>query len=302
MSTPTTTGETPAGATPAGATPPYGPPPVRPTPPGGPGPRAGSGRVVAILAIVFGAILVLGTLGSAVAGTIRSASVHTTSRTIDVTGVDVLKTQLNAGSLRVEFADVTEAQLTVDSSSSADQWTVRRDGGELEVSSPNHPFRWWGGGFFQDGAGNAVLRLPQSLAGLDASLDLAAGDLTVDGDFGDLELTAGAGRLRAQGSARTLSTELNAGRADLQFADVDTADLQVNAGSLDATITGAQPSRLTLSASAGSMDVTVPAGSYDVTSDTSAGSFDNRLGSSPDASSTVRVDVSAGRIVLQPSR
>jgi ferric-dicitrate binding protein FerR (iron transport regulator) len=93
---------------------------------------------------------------------------------------------------------------------------------------------------------------------------------------------------------------MNAGRADLALSDVDTADLRVNAGELNATLTGAQPTHLELSASAGAMDVTVPAGSYQVTADTSAGSFENRVGSAPGESSTVQVNVSAGRILLQP--
>jgi ferric-dicitrate binding protein FerR (iron transport regulator) len=134
---------------------------------------------------------------------------------------------------------------------------------------------------------------------MDAALDLSAGKLTATGDFGELSVTAGAGRVDVQGSAHSVKTEMNAGRADLALSDVDTADLRVNAGELNATLTGAQPTHLELSASAGAMDVTVPAGSYQVTADTSAGSFENRVGSAPGASSTVQVNVSAGRILLQ---
>ena len=51
--------------------------------------------------------------------------------------------------------------------------------------------------------------------------------------------------------------------------------------------------------SAGSVEVTVPEGEYDVVSDVTAGDFDNRVGSTPGADSSVNVQVSAGKAVLQ---
>jgi len=51
--------------------------------------------------------------------------------------------------------------------------------------------------------------------------------------------------------------------------------------------------------SAGRLDIVVPEGEYDVTSDVSAGDFDNRVGSVPGADSTVDVSVSAGKVVLR---
>jgi hypothetical protein len=51
--------------------------------------------------------------------------------------------------------------------------------------------------------------------------------------------------------------------------------------------------------SAGSLNLTVPDGEYNVTSEVSAGGFENKIGSSPDADSTVDVQVSAGQVVLR---
>ncbi|UUT34582.1 DUF4097 family beta strand repeat-containing protein [Microbacterium elymi] len=192
-------------------------------------------------------------------------------------------------------------KLTVTSTFRADQWTLRRDGSELVVAAPDGRFHWWGG-WFGHGNGEAVLQLPHSLAGLDVNLDQAAGTLTAEGDFGDLEATVGAGRLTVSGSAQSVSADLSAGDADIRLSGVRTADLEVSAGDIDATLTGAQPDQVKLSASAGAMNVTVPAGEYDVTSQLSAGSFDNRIGSTPGASSTVDVDVSAGHVVLRSGR
>ena len=73
----------------------------------------------------------------------------------------------------------------------------------------------------------------------------------------------------------------------------------MSAGALQAQMSGQQPRTLELDVSAGTLEVTVPEGDYDVVSDVTAGDFDNRVGSTPDADSTVSVQVSAGKAVLR---
>jgi len=262
-----------------------------------------SARTVAIVAIALGGVIGVGSIASAAASTLASGTHETTSRTAGVTGVDELSVDMSAGSIRVEFGDVAEAQLTVTGGRSADRWELRKDGTELRVASPNRHFWWWGGWFGGgDGNGDAVLTLPQSLSGLDADLDSSAGSLTADGDFGELSVSSGAGRVRVDGSADSVTADISAGRADLQLADVRSAELDLSAGDMNATFTGMQPERLQLTASAGSMRVTVPEGPYAVSQETAAGTFDNRIGSVPGAASTVQVDVSAGTITLLSGR
>ncbi|MEQ6897849.1 DUF4097 family beta strand repeat-containing protein [Microbacterium sp. KR10-403] len=258
-------------------------------------------RAVAIVAIVLGGALAVGSVGTAAASTLASAAQQTSSRTIAVDGVDAIDLDMGAGSIQVEFAAVDQAELSVTGGISADRWTLRKEGTALRVASPDGHFWSWIG-LFGSHNGKAVLRLPQSLAGVDADLDLAAGALTADGRFGDLTVSAGAGRLQVQGSADTLSAEIDAGSADLQLADVGSADLELNAGQMDARFTGAQPQRMTLSANAGSLNVVVPEGQYAVTQETDAGTFDNRIGSVPGAASTVQVSVSAGSVTLSNGR
>ncbi|WP_457100917.1 hypothetical protein [Microbacterium sp. P5_E9] len=259
-----------------------------------PGTRASS-KVIAILVMALGGALILGTIGTTVISTVAAASIQTTGRSLAVDDVDALDVDLAAGTLVVEFADVTEAELEVTGSFGADQWTLRTDGGTLVVASPD----WHFGTPWLFGNGRATLRLPSSLEGLDADFGLGAGDLTADGDFGELGLDLGAGRASLAGSADVLTADVSAGRADLDLADVGSADITVSAGALVGRLTGDQPDAITLEVSAGSADLTVPEGDYDVSSDVSAGQFDNRVGSTPGASSTVRVDVSAGQAVLR---
>jgi len=279
------------------------PPPAAPErPAGAPRPPAAGSRVVAIIIIVLGAVVLLGAMTSAVIGTIASASVHTSTRSLDVAGVGELDIDAAAGTLRVEFTDVQEAELEVTSSWGAERWRFERDGDTLEVASPDR-FGWFGWrGWFGDGGADAVLLLPDALEGLDADVSLAAGEFVTDGDFGVLDLSLAAGSFDVSGSAESLSADVSAGRGTLELDGVGDADLTVSAGSLDAVLTGAMPDVIDADVSAGTLRMTVPEGDYDVTSDVSAGEFENEIGSTPGAASTIRVQVSAGQAVLKAGR
>lgn len=275
------------------------PPPVVPdSPVEPPRPSSGGSRAVAIVVIVLGGIVLLGAAISAAVGTIASAAVQTSTRTVDAAGVDELDVDAAAGTLRVEFSDVQEAELEVTSSWGAGDWRLERDGDTLQVSSPDRDWFGWRG-WFGDGGADAVLRLPASLEGLDADISLAAGEFVTDGEFGELDLSLAAGSFDVTGSADSLSADVSAGRGTLELDGVREADLTVSAGSLDATLTGTAPDAIELDVSAGSLRLTVPEGEYDVRSEVSAGQFDNSIGSTPGASRTIDVQVSAGQAVLK---
>ncbi|MDR7183686.1 MULTISPECIES: hypothetical protein [Microbacterium] len=275
------------------------PPPVVPdSPVEPPRPSSGGSRAVAIVVIVLGGIVLLGAGISAAVGTIASAAVHTSTRTADAAGVEELDVDAAAGTLRVEFSDVQEAELEVTSSWGAGDWRLERDGDTLQVSSPDRDWFGWRG-WFGDGGADAVLRLPASLEGLDADISLAAGEFVTDGEFGELDLSLAAGSFDVTGSADSLSADVSAGRGTLELDGVREADLTVSAGSLDATLTGTAPDAIELDVSAGSLRLTVPEGEYDVRSEVSAGQFDNSIGSTPGASRTIDVQVSAGQAVLK---
>ncbi|MET0811445.1 MAG: hypothetical protein ABWY03_00230, partial [Microbacterium sp.] len=266
-----------------------GPPPAQP-------PASGAGRVIAIVMIVIGAIVIVGAITSAVFATLTAASTRIVSSSLAVSGVTDLDADIEAGSLTIEFADVTEAELDVRSTWGIARWTLDREGDELTVASPRGFF---GAGWLFGGAGDAVLRLPLALEGMDADFGLSAGDLRVDGAFGDLDLELGAGSADIQGSARELDAQVNAGSVDLDLADVSAVSIGLSAGSMDAVLTGAQPRSIEAEVSAGSLDLTVPEGRYNVASDVSAGDFDNRIDSDSDARSTIRVQLSAGSATLR---
>ena len=271
-----------------------------------PRPTRSSSRTIAILTIALGAAVVLGTIVSAGVTTVAAAVVRSETRTIDTAGLSALAVDVDGASLRVEFADVDGANLEVTGGGGADEWTLERAGDSLTVASPQRGWFGWSGWFtraFTDET-RATLRLPQELAddAMDASFGLAAGDLVVEGNFDRLDVQVGAGSMTASGSARTLTAELSAGDADIDLADIEEAEFRVNAGSVDSRLTGSAPRTVVVDVSAGAVDLTLPAGAYDVRSDVSAGEFENGLRTEAGARNSVDVSVSAGSVIARSPR
>jgi hypothetical protein len=277
-------------------------PPAPPLPPVAPPPpeTRGASRVVAILTVALGCVVVLGALGTAIFSTVAAASVRTDTQTADVAGVESLKVAVDAASLRIEFADVTEATLEVTGGLGVGEWTLERQDDELTVATPHR----FGPGWIFGGDVRATLTLPRELEGtdLDAALELSAGELTVDGSFGDLGIDVGAGTLTVDGAAQTLTADLSAGGADIDLADVAEATFMVSAGTVDARLTGTAPRTVTVDVSAGSLDLRLPEETYDVRSDVSAGDFENGLRTDADARNVVDVTVSAGTVTITEGR
>lgn len=274
---------------------------ITPTPTPAPPRRSPAATAVAIVAIVIGAVVLAGTALGAAVSAATALAVHTTAKTVVLDGgsVTALDLGLTAGSLQVEFApQLDQARLEVTGSRGADGWSLRRDGGTLVVASPQHPFvdGWWWGG-----PGRAVLKLPAELVSqsVDARIRVSAGTLTAAGRFGRLQLTLDAGSATISGAAAQLSAHLNSGSASFDLADVQSADFALSAGSIDSRFSGAQPQQVTATVTAGSLDLTVPRGQYDVRSTVTAGGFANELGSTPGAASTIDVRVSAGQASLR---
>ncbi|WP_312168170.1 hypothetical protein [Microbacterium sp.] len=273
-------------------------------PSGGGGSSSGARAIMIVTAIVGGIALLGSGATAAVAATgglVASSTEGTDSlQTEDVSGLQGLDLDVDAGAMRIEFGDVDEAELSV-TNSRGPGWTLERDGDDLVVRSPEFRFGWWFGSWFGDDE-SAVLTLPESLrdAELDADLTLDAGSLDVAGDFGALDISVNAGALDIEGAASTLRIDMSAGRADAVLEGVDEADLSVAAGDLNVELTGRAPSQTTIDVSAGSLDLTVPDESYSIIQDVSAGSLDARVDQSGGARNTIEVSLSAGSATIRP--
>ncbi|MBF0816978.1 AsmA family protein, partial [Microbacterium paludicola] len=264
-----------------------------------PAPRSGGpGKPVAIILIVIGGLLLIGTVAGVIRSVVADASRIDDTLTVDAAGITSLDVDAAASSFRLEFGDVDEATLEITDARS--EWTLTRDGDELQVGTPDELFGDWGPRFGRNEE-QVVLTLPESLrdAEIDADLTLAAGELRAEGAFGELDLELGAGGMNVSGSARTLTADISAGDARVELADVSEAEITVSAGRLVGELTGSAPDLVTAGVSAGSLDLTLPAGSYDVNSDASAGRVDNRLDTDDSSAHRVTVDLSAGHATLR---
>ncbi|MFG6475450.1 hypothetical protein ACFXP7_03600 [Microbacterium sp. P06] len=269
------------------------PPQSAPARPNGSLPRSAP-RVIALLTAALGAAVVVGTVASAAVSTFDVASSHSLSTFVGVRGVTALDLDVDAAELTVVFDDVDGASLEVEDSGGG-EWTFERDGAALRVASPRAPFTSW----FRGGNGDATLTLPNELAGLDADVAMAGGSFEADGDFGDLEIELSGGEVTIGGSADTVAADVAAGRGEVKLENVSSARLSLGAGELIAELSGSAPEEVTASVSAGSLELTLPDETYDVTSELAAGDVDNRLRTDPGATRTVFVEVSAGSAVLR---
>ncbi|MGO2931144.1 DUF4097 family beta strand repeat-containing protein [Microbacterium sp.] len=262
-------------------------------------------KTVAIITAVVGGIALIGSGTTAAFGAVNAlgqGNGSDQSDRVDVSGVTELIADVAASDVTIRFGDVDEAELQV--SGSDGRWTLERDGDELKLRSPDSWLSWGGDwSWFGDWGReeNVDLLLPQELAGIDADLSLGAGALDVEGEFGEFEVDISAGSVHVNGSATALDAELNAGRAEFELADVDTASFGVSAGELVSTLTGSAPREVEVGVSAGSLTLALPDVPYDVTQDVSAGSVDNDLQTASNSRNSVRVDVSAGNVKLRTS-
>jgi hypothetical protein len=257
--------------------------------PSAPETRRSASRVIALLTIALGAIVLIVAVWGGVAPTVASAFVSDDERSVDVTGVTELAIDVSATSLTVRFAAVDEATLEVRSASGS--WVIERDDDTLRLETP--PMRFW---WFSGGNGRAVLTLPESLAGLDADISSSAGSVVVDGEFGELDVSLSAGDLTVNGRAQSVSAETSAGSAELDLAGVRDAEFDLSAGDMTARLSGDAPREVEVSVSAGSLDLTLPDVPYAITSDVSAGSFDNGLRTASNATHRLHVELSAGDV------
>ncbi|WP_158297179.1 DUF4097 family beta strand repeat-containing protein [Zhihengliuella sp. ISTPL4] len=293
------------GHTPITPPPPQTTSPSAPTPSGPEPGRSPGATAVMIVTAVVGGIALLGAGGTAAVaatGNILSSSRPDSVQTLDVDGLEAIDLDADASMVRVVFADVDAAELSVTNGRES-AWTFEREADELVVRSPRPAFGWWFGNWFGDEE-RVVLTLPEELGGarLDASFTLDAGSLDVAGEFHALEVQVNAGSLDVSGAAESFDVQMNAGRADVLLDGVDQADLGIAAGDLSVELTGDAPTATTIDVSAGSLNLTLPAVEYRITQDVNAGSFDATVDESSSARRTIDVSLAAGSVNIDPGR
>jgi len=262
--------------------------------------KKGIGTLTVLLSVVGGVALLGSGAAAAVTGVHRLGP-QSGERAVDAAGIAGLDLEVHGAQVNIEFHDGDTAELRVEGGSMRD-WSLRRDGEDLEVRGPNRGWGWWGWwtpDWFGDEDQRATLLLPRSAEGLDADLTLNAGSLTANGEFGELDVNMNAGALTLEGSAETLDADLNAGRADITLSGVEEASYQVSAGRVESELAGTAPESVEIDVSAGALNLTLPGADYDLRRDVSAGTLNSDLSEQRGSGHTVAVSVSAGTVNLR---
>src|SRR5699024_11696061 len=119
------------------------------------------------------------------------------------------------------------------------------------------------------------------------------------GDFEHLGVEVGAGEANINGSADQLEAQLNAGSANLNLGDVQTADLEVSAGRLITDLTADAPENINAEVSAGRLELTMPETEYAVNSHVAAGNLGDQLQTHPTSTQQIEIEISAGKAELE---
>lgn len=276
---------------------------------------------VAITAGVLGGVLLLGTVSTAAMAGVFAATddgkeksqrlfedaAGVTRIEVDASAAKFVISCDSAGALGDDESSTGQDTFALLTSGGSREWRMVRHGDTLRVEPVDRGFGLSLFGLDQYRMQNVSLAVPQSACEratpLDAELGLGAGQLQVDGRFGELSLEVGAGDARVTGEVRSLSADVSAGGATLNLSGVRTASLSVSAGDLWGDFDGAAPERIDVEVSAGSAELTLPDEVYAVTSDVSAGDLENSLRTDNGVTAnTIRVEISAGSLALHPRR
>lgn len=266
---------------------------------GSPGsPRSPRSGWIKPLLVTIGAIMLLLVLAQAVWGGIRMLNQNSSTQSADMSGVSALRIDVSGGEFSIDYADASEAVLNATGTRT---WELRRDGDTLVVEPE---WALFGGcfGFCFGTHERVTLTLPKEYQTreLDADITVSAGAFTADKTFGDLRIGVSAGAANITGGAKTLVAEVSAGGIYASLDGVADAKFDISAGEIETTLTGVAPDKINIDVSAGTLDLLVPTGGYRVSSDVSAGSFDNLLSSTSSASTNViEVSVSAGSVTIR---
>lgn len=284
------------------------------TPPKASAPRRSNW--VLITTAIVGGIVLIGAVGAAALSGLTALTKPSNESpqllTADASDMTNIRVDASAADVSVTCdrdGEHAEELAVLTASEGPQRWHLRMERETLRVGTERGHFGWLGGiNLFGWGAWQpqtVSISLPEHACEggtVSADFDLSSGRLLAKGEFDALRLDVSAGDAMVAGAARTVEADVSAGGAELLLADVEEAKLQVSAGGLTGAFTGDAPRQLRIDVSAGEIDLELPDVPYLVSSDVSAGSFDNflRTGGSTADDHRVDVDVSAGGVTLRP--
>ncbi|WP_424465375.1 DUF4097 family beta strand repeat-containing protein [Pseudoclavibacter helvolus] len=272
------------------------------TPAGGASTEGGTPRRFAWITItvaIVGGLVVAGTVTSAFFGNLREVMSDRATITQSVAGVSSLRVDVDSVGIEIEFGDVTEAELRVETKGfrQAGDWQLTTEGGELSVERLSGGR---GGGPFGDE--ELSLTLPKTLEGdeLDAQITVSSGAASIEGDFGDLVIETNSGASNFDGSAANLSVATGSGATNIDADVAGDVVLSANSGAINAVFGGAQPTSTDISLESGFGSVSLPDGDYLVESNLQESGMANvNVRQSESSKSTLSVSVGSGFLTVE---
>lgn len=209
-----------------------------------------------------------------------------------VTAVDIRST---ATEVDVVAGDVSEPVLEFDQGRS--DMVLQHDvsGGELSVVVEPRLRGVFG---FNNGTANLQLVLPAGGDGPDLQVRSTAGQVLIDGDFGEVDLDTTATDSTLSGSAIDLTTSTTAGEVQADDLQVDgRVQVDATAGNVRFALTSL-PESIEVDTTAVEVRFEIPAGDYRIDASTTAGQVEQHLVSNYEAERVYTFSSTAGDIIL----
>ncbi|MCG2621417.1 DUF4097 family beta strand repeat-containing protein [Arthrobacter sp. I2-34] len=213
-----------------------------------------------------------------------------------------LDVQAEASGVSVAYADVAEAEVRFDQGNARRSYELTVDsdnaGGTAQVRLTQHNPRWWSWDIWGGSSPRLEVLLPRDMEAnpIAVNLSTSAGNLSLDGTFGDAGLNSTAGNLTVTGSARDVTLAATAGNISaIDYHVTGRALVHTTAG--NATLDfGSLPAGLAVETTAGNQTTTLPKGSYRIQTEATIGTVSIDATSTPDAARTYTFSATAGDI------
>lgn len=225
------------------------------------------------------------------------------SDTVSVTETfDTVEISSSATDVTVEYGDVDDAVLEFEQGDS--MRAIRFDhevrSGVLEITIRDRGWFPWDWSFGGD-ASELTVTLPEALkpTPVELSVESVAGNISLDGEFADVDIATTAGDLDLTGGATALTLETTAGNIEVVDFDLGGELRSESTAGNSVFDLGSVPSSVRITSTAGNIEFVVPTGSYRVETDVTAGTVTSALSSDVDASRVFRFETTAGNIELR---
>lgn len=276
------------------------PQPISPPPSATPPARPNSALRAALLLV--GTVLLIGMLTSTGVRLVALATHENQSGLHQITEeVHSVSLRTSATDVQVRYADVDhpEFEFTQNNADLILRHSVR--GGELSivVETPTRGLGILTPSLSSRGMSNVEVTLPRASTGVDLDLRTTAGDAQVQGDFGEVSVNATASDVHLDGSAGSLQVDSTA-------TDFIARDLAVS-GPVRIDLTAGLvryhgtelPSSIDLSATATDVLFELPAGEYEIRTNTTGASLTQDLSSTVGAERLYEFSSTAGTLHLR---